>query len=310
MEPTNDEKFAELFNAQQDRLNQMAAPPPTSDVFTHSLSIAKLATALAAAQLKYEPLVARQVADAEKYKYTYADLAAVLAAIQPALATQGIAIVQGVSMQRPQGSSGLIVLVETRLLHASGEWIATTLKLPSGEVAPQKVGSLVSYLRRYGLLAMAGVAAEDDDGKQAQDAAPPKRTAPKPEPTREPATSKPAAQKPKPVNATPEPERVAPRVIADPVRPVEGTPITAKDRGLLFKVAKEQGLNETQVKQLIFALWGFTSTGQIQQGAQFGKLLSAMENPQDHGVTIGNGDLTYDRAADPNALGNDDLGGL
>jgi hypothetical protein len=36
-----------------------------------------------------------------------------------------------------------------------------------------------------------------------------------------------------------------------------------------------------------------------------------MENPQDHGVTIGNGDLTYDRAQDANPLpGNPDLGGL
>jgi hypothetical protein len=301
MEPTNDEKFAELFNAQQDRLNQMAAPPPTSDVFTHSLSIAKLATALAAAQLKYEPLVARQVADAEKYKYTYADLAAVLASIQPALATQGIAILQGVSMQRPQGSSGLVVLVETHLLHASGEWIATTLKLPSGEVAPQKVGSLITYLRRYGLVAMAGVASEDDDGKEAQQAAPPKRTAPPAPPKTQPATAKPVAA-PKPVPATPPAEEpVTPRTIADPVRE-DGVRISAKDRGLLFKVAKEQGLNETQVKQLIFALWGYTSTGAI---------LSAMENPQDHGVTIGNGDLTYDRAKDANPLpGNPDLGGL
>jgi hypothetical protein len=273
---------------------------PTSDVFTHSASIAKLAAALAAAQLKYEPLVARQVADAEKYKYTYADLAAVLAAIQPALATQGIAIVQGVSMQRPQGSSGLIVLVETRLLHASGEWIATTLKLPSGEVAPQKVGSLITYLRRYGLVAMAGVASEDDDGKQAQDAAPPKRTAPKPEPTREPATSKPA-QKPKPVNATPEPERVAPHVIADPVRE-DGIRISAKDRGLLFKTAKEQGLTEAQVKQLLFAIFGYTSTSQIKQGLEFGKVLSAMENPSDHGVSFHEGGTTYAPEHDQNRL--------
>jgi hypothetical protein len=286
--------------------------PPASDVFTHSTSIAKLATALAAAQLKYAPLVARQVADAEKYKYTYADLAAVLASIQPALATQGIAILQGVSMQRPQGSSGLVVLVETRLLHASGEWIATTLKLPSGEVAPQKVGSLITYLRRYGLVAMAGVASEDDDGKEAQQAAPPKRTAPPAPPKTQPATAQPVKRDtPRPVDATPPAEEpVTPRTIADPVRE-DGVRISAKDRGLLFKVAKEQGLNETQVKQLIFALWGYTSTGAILQGAQFGKLLSAMENPQDHGVTIGNGDLTYDRAKDANPLpGNPDLGGL
>jgi hypothetical protein len=289
---------------------QPPTPAVESGVFAHSPTFAKLAAALAKAQANYGDLKASQVADAEKYVYKYADLAAVLAAVRPALNAAGIALLQGVAMQRPQGSSGLIVLVETRLIDQSGEWLATTVKLPSGEVAPQKVGSLVSYLRRYALLAMVGVAAEDDDGKEAQQAAPPKRTAPPAPPKTQPATAKPVAA-PKPVPATPPAEeRVEPRVIADPVRE-DGVRISAKDRGLLFKVAKEQGLNETQVKQLIFALWGYTSTGAILQGAQFGKLLSAMENPQDHGVTIGNGDLTYDRAKDANPLpGNPDLGGL
>jgi len=292
--------------------------PVEGGTLQSSPTVAKIADALAKAHLNYGALVASQVADAEKYKYRYADLAGVLAAVQPALAKSGIAIVQSVSMTRPPNSSGLVVAVETRFIHASGEWIATTLKLPSTETAPQKVGSLTTYLRRYGLLALSACASEDDDGAQAQEAATPKpqRTAP---PKTQPTTAKPVT---KPVNATPPPEQRARDAahVAETLAPTRevyeaaggGTvaPITAKDRGLLFKVAKEQGLNETQVKQLIFALWGYTSTGQIQQGAQFGKLLSAMENPQDHGVTIGNGDLTYDRAADPNALGNADLGGL
>jgi hypothetical protein len=291
---------------------QPPTPAVESGVFAHSPTFAKLAAALAKAQANYGDLKASQVADAEKYVYKYADLAAVLAAVRPALNAAGIALLQGVAMQRPQGSSGLIVLVETRLIDQSGEWLATTVKLPSGEVAPQKVGSLVSYLRRYALLAMVGVAAEDDDGKEAQQAAPPKRTAPPAPPKTQPATAQPVKRDtPRPVDATPPAEEpVTPRTIADPVRE-DGVRISAKDRGLLFKVAKEQGLNETQVKQLIFALWGYTSTGAILQGAQFGKLLSAMENPQDHGVTIGNGDLTYDRAKDANPLpGNPDLGGL
>jgi hypothetical protein len=283
-----------------DPTEQTPAPPPVGEVFTHSASIEKLAAALAQAQLKYEPLKTTQTADAEKYSYRYADLAAVLAAIQPALAGQGIAILQGVSMQRPPGSSGLVVAVETRLLHQSGQWIATTLKLPSGEVAPQKVGSLVTYLRRYGLLAMAGVASEDDDGKQAQDAASPKPARPAPAPKKEPPTAKPVS---KPVNATgPTPDEQ--RVIKDPV-----AGITAKDRGLLFKVAKTNGYTEAQVKQLIFALFGYASTSQIAPGAQLGKVLSAMENPGDHGVSIdADGGLVYTREADANA--SDDLGGL
>jgi len=279
--------------------------PPVGEVFTHSASIAKLATALAVAQAGYTPLKASQTADAEKYSYNYADLAGVLDVVRPALAAQGIAILQGVSMQRPAGTSGLLVIVETRLVHQSGEWIATTLKLPSGEIAPQKVGSLVTYLRRYGLLAMAGVASEDDDGKQAQDAAAPKPQRPAPAPKKEPATAKPVTKpvaKPELVGPTPGEQRV----IKDPP---EG--ITAKDRGLLFKVAKTNGYTEAQVKQLIFALFGYTSTSQIAPGAQLGKVLSAMENPGDHGVTIdADGGLVYTREADPNAVGNADLGGL
>ena len=41
----------------------------------------------------------------------------------------------------------------------------------------------------------------------------------------------------------------------------------------------EQTLSERQVKALIFALFGYTSTSQIRQGAEFRKVLSAMENP-------------------------------
>ena len=161
---------------------------------------------------------------------------------------------------------------------------------------------------------MAGVASEDDDGKQANEAAPPTRQRPAP-PKTQPTTAQPVTKPAptKPVNATPPAEDapVKPRVIADPVRPVEGG-IGAKDRGLLFKIAKTNSYTETQVKQLIFALWGYTSTSQIQQGAQFGKVLSALENPQDHGVSVeDDGTLVYERAADPNALAdNADLGGL
>ena len=43
------------------------------------------------AHLNYTSLIASQTADAEKYKYRYADLAGVLAAVQPALAKSGIA---------------------------------------------------------------------------------------------------------------------------------------------------------------------------------------------------------------------------
>ena len=163
--------------------NPVNPPPFEGGTLQSSATLSKIAAALAAAHLNYDALIASQVADAEKYKYRYADLAGVLAAVQPALAKKGIAIVQSMSMTRPASGSGLVVAVETRFIHASGEWIATTLKLPSTETAPQKIGSLVTYLRRYGLLALGGVRVRGRRRQGREPPTPPKPRAPKAEPT-------------------------------------------------------------------------------------------------------------------------------
>lgn len=293
-------------------------PVARGDVFTHSTTIAKLAAALAQAQLNYGELKATQVADAERYKYNYADLASVLQAVRPALAKSGIALLQGVSMQKPLTGGGLIVLVETRLVHSSGEWIATTLRLPTPEVLPQKIGSLVSYLRRYGLLAVSGVAAEDDDASSVTPSAPVKS---KPVRGGEPSPSladladraerdlTARAKKARLENELPPSVKAKPGpkpVDAARHQPIAGPDtITPADRGLLFKTAKGAGVSERQVKSLIFALWGYTSTSQIRSGLEFTKVLSALEHPADHGVAYEDDDVVYTRENDPNALPQD-----
>lgn len=274
-------------------------------VFSHSATIAKLAEALAVAQAQFPELKASQTADADKYKYNYADLASVLAAVRPSLSAQGIAILQGVSMQRPQGG-GATVAVESRLLHKSGEWIATTLKLPTAETAPQKVGSLVSYLRRYGLLAITAVAAEDDDGASAgnSEAPPPRAQAPRqsaprataaPKPMEAPKDAPAATAKPAAAAAAPKAAAAA----AERHKPLgtEGT-INAADRGLLFKIAKEQRLSERHVKGLIFSLFGYASTSQIKAGPEFNKVVNAMEDPKSHGIVFEGDDVVYVREND------------
>jgi ERF superfamily len=258
---------------------QAVTPQPpmaaAETVFTHSPTFAKLAVALAKAQASYGDLKATSVADAEKYVYKYADLASVLAAVRPALNAQGIALVQGISTQRPAGSGGLVVAVETRLIDQSGEWMATLVKLPSGEVAPQKVGSLTSYLRRYSLLALAGVAAEDDDGKSASEEPPaPRRSHHKPaEPVQPQQSTAPAPEKPKPAKAAPAPLSTKPDAI------------TSRDRALLFKTAKQYSWTEADVKSLIKQLFGYDSTSQLT-AVQLGTVLGAIENPGDYGVSF------------------------
>ena len=64
------------------------------------------------------------------------------------------------------------VEIETMLVHESGERISSMLAMPLGQFTAQAVGSAISYGRRYSLMAMIGLAAEDDDANLAQAAAP------------------------------------------------------------------------------------------------------------------------------------------
>lgn len=100
----------------------------------------------------------------------YADLAAVVEVVQPVLAKHDLGFVQ-FPCDSDRG-----VAVTTRLFHTSGEWMESTVSMPSGGNGAQGVGSALTYCRRYSLMAVLGLAAEDDDGKAASH--PPPRPAP------------------------------------------------------------------------------------------------------------------------------------
>lgn len=91
----------------------------------------------------------------------YADLADVVRAVVPALNGAGVGV-----MQFP-AFDGALVSVTTVLVHDSGSSVTSTLHLRPSKTDPQGVGSAITYGRRYGLLAVTGVAPEDDDGNAA-----------------------------------------------------------------------------------------------------------------------------------------------
>jgi len=133
---------------------------------THSDSITDLAAALAAAQGELTPVAFDR--DNPFFKSRYATLTALREAMRPVFAKHGLSIIQGAG---PDGG------IETTILHASGEWI-TAAGLPMRPVKddPQGIGSLITYARRYGLAAAAGlVADEDDDGNRATHGKAPER---------------------------------------------------------------------------------------------------------------------------------------
>jgi hypothetical protein len=112
------------------------------------------------------------------YAYAYTDLAGVLGAVRPVLAAHRFAVIQ------PCASADGFVHVSTVLIHATGErFESPALIMRQGDTA-QVLGSQLTYLRRYSLLAALGLATEDDDGKAAN-VTPPRQTRPKAAPSQD-----------------------------------------------------------------------------------------------------------------------------
>ena len=127
-----------------------------------SNTIGKIAEALAKAQAQMKPAVFD--ASNPHFKSKYATLAAIMEVARPALTANGIAVIQGTSVDGEPPR----VQVTMVLVHVSGEWIRETLSIKPARDDAQSVGSAISYARRYALSALVGIVAdEDDDGEAA-----------------------------------------------------------------------------------------------------------------------------------------------
>lgn len=184
------------------------------------------------------------------YSYTYADLATILAAIRKPLSDNALAILQPVHV------TGRTVSVTTILAHGSGQWVADVLDMPIADPTDARsVASAMTYSRRYGLIALLGIApadGEDDDGAQA--------VTPAVKPLRRQETLPEAA----PRQATPVP------VISEP------------QRKKLFAEARARGWTSEQLKPWLQDAYGIESTTLIPQ-SRFDEILDrvALERPAD-----------------------------
>lgn len=122
-----------------------------------------LPQALAKAQLDFPPI--RFDSEAQLgggRRYRYASIAAILDAVRPTLNRHGILL-----SQEPSQTDG-VVSVTTKLMLGE-QTISSTLSAPMSRGGFHELGSAITYLRRYGLSSMLGVAAEEDeDGHAAQ----------------------------------------------------------------------------------------------------------------------------------------------
>ena len=110
------------------------------------------------------------------FKNKYASLAGVVKTCAPVLSKCGLSFSQIFS-----GGELITILADTE----TGEKVESILRLPVAETATaQQIGSAITYMKRYALLAILGVVGDDDDdGNEASKTTPP--AAPKAQPKQE-----------------------------------------------------------------------------------------------------------------------------
>ena len=116
-------------------------------------AVAALDAAVIKARGNFAPVL--KTGNNPAFRSKYAPLDSVLEAVLPALSAEGLSI-----------SSGLVEeagawRVLTTLSHVGGGWRVS--RFPVADLAPQKVGSALTYAMRYGVSALLSLAAEEDD---------------------------------------------------------------------------------------------------------------------------------------------------
>jgi hypothetical protein len=121
---------------------------------------AELYKALAAAQ--HEIKNADANIENEFLKKKYADLASCLNAVRGPLSSNGIALIQ-----LTEDQSNSVLGIRTILAHESGQTIEDVITMAPPKLDPQGIGSCRTYMRRYAVIAMCGIAGALDDDAEA-----------------------------------------------------------------------------------------------------------------------------------------------
>lgn len=109
------------------------------------------------------------------YRHKYADINTIIDMVKPILNDEGLLLLQPLS--NIDGKPA----IKTIIMCKDGE-ISDTIALPEDQ-NPQKMGSAITYFRRYALQSMLFMQAEDDDGNAAAPQSAPKKEQPKEQPT-------------------------------------------------------------------------------------------------------------------------------
>lgn len=175
-------------------------------------------------------------------KAMYADLASINETIKKTLSANGLAVTQPIC-------GGVL---QTYLFHSSGQFIKSEIALSIDGKTSQAIGSEITYMRRYCLCAVLGIAADsdDDDGNSAS------------------ATTKNNAS----TNAPPKAE--------NPAKLAPATPLMATEaqRKLFWQKAQAKGWSKQDLADSIATTYNVTSSAEMTmaQGKTFLEYLDTL----------------------------------
>ena len=124
---------------------------------TTSETIGAIAPALIKAQSQMQGIIKEGKNPAFRSKYVTLD--SILDTLRPILTSNGLMLTQGSTP--PWGVES--ITVESRIIHTSGEWIATTVTIPVTKPDAHGLGSALTYGRRYSVSALLAISADEDD---------------------------------------------------------------------------------------------------------------------------------------------------
>lgn len=131
-----------------------------------SESNTKIASALAKAwseieNPKHNTTVKVKMKSGGTYTFDYTDLGGIFDEAKRVFKENGLSVIQNAFTSVVEGKN--LVSVETMILHSSGEYVKSEPLQMIANPSIQDMGGQITYMKRYSLSAMLGIATEKDD---------------------------------------------------------------------------------------------------------------------------------------------------
>jgi ERF superfamily len=176
------------------------------------------------------------------FKNKYASLDSIMDAVRPVLAKHGLAISQHPTAMET-GMPGL----RTVLLHTSGDRLEDVMPLAIDKPGPQAQGSALTYARRYAVLSVLGLVADEDDDANAAERAKP---AAKPEAESQPEVEpEPGFQQPPSTVPATAPQRKA--MFAISTKLLEAGLLSESQEATIKAAAEDEGTTKAAASKVI-----------------------------------------------------------